>query len=64
MLQEFNVKRFVVHDESPAERGLTKDDLVLDVEMANCKPDLLIKLKSMAKYCHSSGRNQNVIYHQ
>jgi tRNA 2-thiouridine synthesizing protein C len=35
MLQEFNVNRFVVHDESLAERGLTKEDLVLDVELAN-----------------------------
>ncbi|MRS04616.1 hypothetical protein EG832_15580 [bacterium] len=37
MLGEFNVKRFVVHDESLAERGLSKDDLVMDVEMANSK---------------------------
>ena len=35
MLKEFNVNRFVVHDESLSERGLTADDLVLDVEMAN-----------------------------
>ncbi len=35
MLKEFNVNRFVVHDESLAERGLSKDDLVMDVEMAN-----------------------------
>jgi len=35
MLKEFNVNRFVVHDESLLERGLTVDDLVLDVELAN-----------------------------
>lgn len=35
MLKDFNVKRFVVHDESLSERGLTADDLVLEVEMAN-----------------------------
>ena len=35
MLKEFNVNRFVVHDESLSERGLTVDDLVLDVELAN-----------------------------
>ncbi len=35
MLKEFNVNRFVVHDESLTERGLSKDDLVMDVEMAN-----------------------------
>jgi len=35
MLKEFNVNRFVVHDESLSERGLTADDLVLEVEMAN-----------------------------
>ena len=34
MLKEFNVNRFVVHDESLSERGLTADDLVLEVEMA------------------------------
>ncbi len=35
MLKEFNVNRFVVHDASLAERGLSKDDLVMDVELAN-----------------------------
>lgn len=35
MLKDFNVNRFVVHDESLSERGLSVDDLVLDVEMAN-----------------------------
>ena len=35
MLKDFNVTKFVVHDESLSERGLTKDDLVLDVELAN-----------------------------
>ena len=35
MLKEFNVNRFVVHDESLSERGLTADDLVMEVEMAN-----------------------------
>ena len=35
MLKEFNVNRFVVHDESLSERGLTVDDLVFEVEMAN-----------------------------
>jgi len=35
MLKDFDVKRFVVHDESLSERGISVDDLVLDVEMAN-----------------------------
>jgi tRNA 2-thiouridine synthesizing protein C len=35
MLKDFNVNRFVVHDQSLSERGLSVDDLVLDVEMAN-----------------------------
>ena len=34
MLKDFNVNRFVVHDESLSERGLSADDLVLDVELA------------------------------
>ena len=35
MLKDFNVNRFVVHDQSLAERGLTTDDLVMDVEVAD-----------------------------
>ena len=35
MLKEFNVNRFVVHDESLSERGLVPEDLVMEVEMAN-----------------------------
>jgi tRNA 2-thiouridine synthesizing protein C len=35
MLKDFNVTKFVVHAESLSERGLSKDDLVLDVELAN-----------------------------
>jgi len=35
MLKDFNVSKFVVHDESLSERGLTTDDLVLEVELAN-----------------------------
>jgi tRNA 2-thiouridine synthesizing protein C len=35
MLPEFDVKKFFVHDESLAERGLTPDDLVVDVEVVN-----------------------------
>jgi tRNA 2-thiouridine synthesizing protein C len=35
MLSEFNVNRFVVHDQSLADRGLTADDLVVDVELAD-----------------------------
>jgi tRNA 2-thiouridine synthesizing protein C len=34
MLKDFNVNRFVVHDESLSERGISIDDLVLDVEVA------------------------------
>ena len=33
MLTEFDVERFYVHDESLAERGLTVDDLLMDVEV-------------------------------
>ncbi|MBN1641933.1 MAG: sulfurtransferase complex subunit TusC [Anaerolineae bacterium] len=33
MLTEFDVNRFYVHDASLAERGLTTDDLVMDVEV-------------------------------
>lgn len=35
MLPEFDVAKFYVHDESLAERGLTPDDLVMDVEVVN-----------------------------
>jgi len=35
MLKDFNVNKFVVHAESLSERGLSKDDLILDVELAN-----------------------------
>ena len=35
MLKDFDVKRFVIHQESLEERGLSADDLVLDVEIAN-----------------------------
>jgi len=35
MLTEFDVKKFYVHHESLAERGLTTDDLVMDVEVVN-----------------------------
>jgi tRNA 2-thiouridine synthesizing protein C len=35
MLKDFNVSKFVVHDESLSERGLSTDDLVLEVELAN-----------------------------
>lgn len=35
MLKDFNVNRFVVHDQSLTDRGLNPDDLVLDVEIAN-----------------------------
>ena len=31
----FDVEKFYVHDESLAERGLTPDDLVMDVEVVN-----------------------------
>ena len=33
MLTEFDVERFYVHDQSLSERGLTTDDLVIDVEI-------------------------------
>jgi tRNA 2-thiouridine synthesizing protein C len=33
MLTEFDVEKFFVHDESLAERGLTADDLVMDVQV-------------------------------
>jgi tRNA 2-thiouridine synthesizing protein C len=35
MLTEFDVERFYVHDESLAERGLTPDDLLMDVEVVD-----------------------------
>jgi tRNA 2-thiouridine synthesizing protein C len=35
MLTDFGVSRFYVHDEALAERGLTKDDLVIEVEVVN-----------------------------
>ena len=35
MLRDFDVEKFYVHDESLAERGLTADDLVLDVEVVS-----------------------------
>ncbi|MCJ7625961.1 MAG: sulfurtransferase complex subunit TusC [Anaerolineaceae bacterium] len=35
MLKDFNVNRFVVHKESLRERGLSAEDLVIDVEIAN-----------------------------
>ena len=35
MLKDFDVKRFVVHDESLSERGLTPNDLVLEVEIVD-----------------------------
>ena len=35
MLKDFDVDRFVVHDQSLADRGLTADDLVMDVEVAD-----------------------------
>ena len=35
MLTEFDVKKFYVHDESLAERGLTTDDLVMEVEVVS-----------------------------
>ena len=37
MLTEFGVNRFVVHEESLSERGLSTDDLILEVETANNK---------------------------
>jgi tRNA 2-thiouridine synthesizing protein C len=33
MLRDFDVEKFYVHDESLAERGLTVNDLVIDVEV-------------------------------
>lgn len=33
MLTEFDVSKFYVHDESLQERGLTPDDLLMDVEV-------------------------------
>jgi tRNA 2-thiouridine synthesizing protein C len=33
MLTEFDVEKFLVHDESLQERGLTVDDLLMDVEI-------------------------------
>lgn len=35
MLKDFNVTRFVVHDQSLVERGLTSQDLVVEVELAS-----------------------------
>ena len=35
MLKDFDVNRFVVHDESLAERGLSAEDLVMPVELAS-----------------------------
>ena len=35
MLPDFGVTKFYVHDNSLAERGLTTDDLVMDVEVVN-----------------------------
>jgi tRNA 2-thiouridine synthesizing protein C len=35
MLSEFGVHRFYVHAESLSERGLTTDDLVMDVEVVD-----------------------------
>jgi tRNA 2-thiouridine synthesizing protein C len=35
MLREFDVNKFYVHDESLAERGLTTDDLVMEVEVVD-----------------------------
>ena len=35
MLTDFGVNRFVVHKESLSERGLSTDDLVLEVETAD-----------------------------
>jgi tRNA 2-thiouridine synthesizing protein C len=35
MLAEFGVDRLYVHDQSLAERGLTADDLVMDVQIVN-----------------------------
>ncbi len=35
MLADFGVERFYVHDESLQERGLTPDDLVIDVDVVD-----------------------------
>jgi tRNA 2-thiouridine synthesizing protein C len=35
MLRDFDVDKFYVHDESLAERGLTTEDLVMQVELVN-----------------------------
>jgi tRNA 2-thiouridine synthesizing protein C len=35
MLRDFDVDKFYVHDESLAERGLTTEDLVMEVEVVN-----------------------------
>ena len=35
MLRDFGVQRFYVHDESLAERGLTTEDLVMEVEVVS-----------------------------
>ena len=35
MLRDFDVEKFYVHDESLAERGLTTEDLVMEVEVVN-----------------------------
>ena len=35
MLKDFGVQRFYVHDESLAERGLTAEDLVMEVEVVS-----------------------------
>lgn len=35
MLSDFDVNRFYVHDRSLSERGLTPDDLVMDVEIVD-----------------------------
>ena len=35
MLRDFDVEKFYVHDESLSERGLTPDDLVMQVEVVD-----------------------------
>jgi tRNA 2-thiouridine synthesizing protein C len=35
MLPDFDVHKFYVHDRSLSERGLTPDDLVMDVEIVD-----------------------------
>jgi tRNA 2-thiouridine synthesizing protein C len=35
MLRDFDVEKFYVHDESLVERGLTPQDLVMDVEVVS-----------------------------